>query len=390
MSSTHCRPANEVRRLRAMPGSATVTMVTSTRSMNAPRQPATRGRHLRIGSSFPPSGTPQRSSAGGDLQQPARANRLFSTSASLRWAKPSRWMRLTAAWWTRCRSTGARRSDGSPRCWGCRTRRSRAATAGCARPGVVREVGSIDPMRLGYASWTIRMQCAPDAAATIATALARRPDTVWVHMLSAGTEIGCGMRARTPEERDALLLQRLPRTSRVVSVTAHSLLHLYVGGPVSWPGVICLSEQQAERLRPGPPPADDGEPVVLDDGDQALLAALSLDGRTGHAELAGVTGWSESTVRRRMDRLVASGALFYDLDIPPEALGYQTQARGGGAGRPAGRAATGAALAGHPEVSFAAATTGPANLMASLTCRDAQALYRYLTERVGALEGIGR
>jgi len=255
--------------------------------------------------------------------------------------------------------------------------------------GVVRVVGSIDPMRLGYASWTIRMQCAPDAAATIATALARRPDTVWVHMLSAGTEIGCGMRARTPEERDALLLQRLPRTSRVVSVTAHSLLHLYVGGPVSWPGVICLSEEQAERLRPGPPPADDGEPVVLDDGDQALLAALSLDGRTGHAELAGVTGWSESTVRRRMDRLVASGALFYDLDIPPEALGYQTQARLWMSVRPADLAATGAALAGHPEVSFAAATTGPANLMASLTCRDDQALYRYLTERIGALEGIG-
>jgi DNA-binding Lrp family transcriptional regulator len=129
--------------------------------------------------------------------------------------------------------------------------------------------------------------------------------------------------------------------------------------------------------------------VVLDDGDQALLAALSLDGRTGHAELAGITGWSESTVRRRMDRLVGAGALFYDIDIPPECLGYRCAARLWMSVRPAEPASVGQALARHPEVSFAAATTGPANLMAAVACRDDQALYHYLTERIGALEGVG-
>jgi DNA-binding Lrp family transcriptional regulator len=257
--------------------------------------------------------------------------------------------------------------------------------------GVLRVVGSVDATRLGHTSWAIRMRCAPDAAGPVAAALARRSDTFWVHVLSGGTEIACGTTVRTAQERGALLLQRLPRTGRISSVTAHSLLHLFVGGHVSWPGAaMALSREQVERLRPDPPPAPDEGPVVLDDGDRVLLAALSLDGRTGHAELAGVTGWSESTVRRRMDRLVGGGVLFYDVDIPPEALGYQVEARLWMSVRPAELASVGRALARHTEVSFAAATTGPTNLMAGVVCRDDPALYRYLTERIGALEGVER
>jgi DNA-binding Lrp family transcriptional regulator len=257
--------------------------------------------------------------------------------------------------------------------------------------GVLRVVGGVDRMRLGHTSWAIRLRCAPDVSGPIAVALARRPDTFWVHLLSGGTEIACGTMARTDDERDALLLQRLPRTGRVSSVTAHSLLHLYVGGPATWPGITgALSAGQIERLRPDVPAAPGDEPVVLDDGDQLLLAALSLDGRAGHAELAGVTGWSESTVRRRMERLRACGVLYYDVDIPPAAFGMRTEARLWMSVRPAELASVGHAMAGHPEVSFAAAITGPANLMAAVACRDDQALYRYLTERVGALDGIDR
>ncbi|MFG3113113.1 Lrp/AsnC ligand binding domain-containing protein [Streptomyces sp. NPDC048197] len=55
---------------------------------------------------------------------------------------------------------------------------------------------------------------------------------------------------------------------------------------------------------------------------------------------------------------------------------------------PAELAAAGAALAEHPEVAFAGATTGPNNLFASVLCRDVRALYTYLTTRVAALPGV--
>ncbi|MCO5999633.1 Lrp/AsnC family transcriptional regulator [Actinoallomurus rhizosphaericola] len=253
--------------------------------------------------------------------------------------------------------------------------------------GALRVVGAVDPLRVGLVSWAIRLRATPDAAGAIATALARRPDTYWVHLLSGGTEIACGTMSRTPEERADLLLQKLPRTGRVSSVTAHALLHQFVGGPIGWAGARSLPPEQAERLRPDPPVPGD-EPVALSQADYALLAALSVDGRAGHAELASATGWSQSTVRRRMDQLRRAGVLFYDLDLPAELFGYPVEARLWLSVEPSRLAAAGEALAGHSEVAFAAATTGPTNLLVAVTCRDPRHLYRYLTERVGALEGV--
>ncbi|MEU6716832.1 Lrp/AsnC ligand binding domain-containing protein [Nonomuraea sp. NPDC046802] len=45
-------------------------------------------------------------------------------------------------------------------------------------------------------------------------------------------------------------------------------------------------------------------------------------------------------------------------------------------------------MARHPEVAFAGATTGSANLTAGIVCRDDAAFYRYLTNDLGALPAI--
>jgi DNA-binding Lrp family transcriptional regulator len=253
--------------------------------------------------------------------------------------------------------------------------------------GLLRVVGVVDAARAGYTMWALRVRCTPDAARGVAGALARRSDTNWVHLLSGGTEITCGVHARTAEERDALLLQKLPRTGRVVSVTAHLMLHMFYGGPTGWVGRAALTAEQAERLRPASPDQVD-EPVVLGDADHALLDTLARDGRAGHAELAAVTGWSESTVKRRMDHLRRTGLLYYDVDTPSQALGYHAEARLWMSVRPSELVAVGEALTGHAEVAFASATTGPTNLMAAVTCRDTPSLYGYMTEKIGALEAV--
>src|SRR5436309_13327739 len=90
--------------------------------------------------------------------------------------------------------------------------------------GLLRVVGAANGFLLGYTSWTIRIRCTPDAAGAIAAALARRPDTFWVHVLSGGTEISCNIQARDESERDDLLMDKLPRTGRVLDISAHSLL----------------------------------------------------------------------------------------------------------------------------------------------------------------------
>ncbi|WP_327587225.1 Lrp/AsnC family transcriptional regulator [Nonomuraea sp. NBC_00507] len=256
--------------------------------------------------------------------------------------------------------------------------------------GMLRVVGVVDGRRLGYESWSIRLRCTPDAAVSIAQALARRSDTFWVHLLSGGTEISCGALQRTASERESLLLNKLARTNRVLSVTAHRTLHMFVGGRIGWTALAALTSGQVEHLAAGRvyTRRGDGEPVVLGPGDEALFEALSQDGRAGHADLAAVTGWSESTVRRRMEHLCAAGALFFDMDVLPTLLDYQVEAQLWMSVPPAELDATGRALARHPEVAYAGATTGPNNLMASVVCRDDAAFYRYLTESLGALPAI--
>jgi DNA-binding Lrp family transcriptional regulator len=247
---------------------------------------------------------------------------------------------------------------------------------------LVRLVGAVDASRLGGAQWIIRVHCQPGTAMEVAVALARREDTRWVHLLSGGTEITASLQSWSPEERDDLILQRLQRTAPVVSVTAHSVLHIFSGGPDGFEPLRTLDPDRIAALRPE---FRSGEPVVLTDADRPLMQALSRDGRTPYPALAAATGWSESTVARRIEALRAAGLLYFDVDIVAEALGYHADTRLWVAVPPSHLAQTGAAIAAHPEVAFCAATTGPTNLLVSAVCRDNADLYRYLTERIGAL-----
>ncbi|WP_179836927.1 Lrp/AsnC family transcriptional regulator [Actinomadura citrea] len=249
--------------------------------------------------------------------------------------------------------------------------------------GAIRVVGGVDGARLGYTSWTIRLRTTPDASNALGAALARRPDTFYVHLLSGGTEISCFTQARL-EDGEASLLEKLPRTSKVLAMSAHSLLRGFAL-PSGWAGLAALEEERAARLRYTAAPE---RRAAVDANDHALLETLAADGRTSLADLATTTGWSESTVRRRLDHLRRSGALLIQLEFDPPALGYRAQARLWMSVRPSGLVAVAETLATHPEVSFVGVTTGTTNLMAEVICRDNAHLYRYLTEQVSALDAI--
>ncbi|WP_222193363.1 Lrp/AsnC family transcriptional regulator [Modestobacter italicus] len=250
--------------------------------------------------------------------------------------------------------------------------------------GVVRVLGLATPAAT-EPSWHIRVRVQPAAAGAVAEALARRPEVSWVSITAGGAEITCSTRPRTPRQRDALLLDRLPRTVQVIDLTAFSVLHAYVGGEYEWTGFEDpLTDDQLAALRPAPAPTPTS-PLALDPEDELLFAALATDGRLSYAELAGVTGWSESRVARRVEALRAAGALYFDLEIANELLGHPVSAMLWLGVAPADISHVGESLARQPETGFTAVVTGPVNLMVAVICRDTAHLYRFLTEQVGAL-----
>ena len=244
----------------------------------------------------------------------------------------------------------------------------------------LRVVGAVNGVLFGRTAWTLRLRCTPDVALPLAKALAKRQDISWVHVMSGGAEISC--HAQLPPGEETVLLEKLPR--RVLGISAHSVLHAY-SLPSDWSGLHWLTADQTERLRTDEPRM---ARVQVDDTDKVLLEVLASDGRTPYAELAARTRLSESTVRRRLDLLRHNGVVTYQVDIPAALLGYDTQARLWLTVPPHKLAEVGRRLAEHEETSFVAATTGPTNLVAVVACRDSGELYRYLTERVGALRAI--
>lgn len=256
--------------------------------------------------------------------------------------------------------------------------------------GVLRVVGLPHSLRLGRTDWFIRLRCVPDSALPIARALAGRDDISWVMLTSAGAEITCQASIGSRGQRDALLLGALPRSRQIVQVDALSVLRTFFGGATGWNGrTSTLTTAQTSRLaQPPPPSAPTGTPVVLDTQDEALLAEIRRDGRIPVTDLAAALGCSQPAASRRLDRLISSGAVFFDVEIAPEHLGYQVEALLWVTVAPGRLEDVATAAAQHPHVAMAAATSGATNLLLAVGCRDDADLYDYVAHRLGPIDGV--
>jgi DNA-binding Lrp family transcriptional regulator len=261
-------------------------------------------------------------------------------------------------------------------------------------PGMLRVVGLPDSPRLGRTDWFIRLRCVPDSALPIARALARRDDISWVMLTSAGAEITCQVSVGSRGQRDALLLGTLPRSRQIVQVDALSVLRTFFGGATGWNGrTTALTDAQASRIGPSDggrpaPGAGLAELITLDPQDEILLAEVRRDGRIPVTDLAVALGCSQPAASRRLDRLIGSGALFFDVEIAPEHLGFQVEALLWVTVAPGQLEHVATAAAQHPHVAMAAATSGPTNLLLAAGCRDNGDLYDYVAHHLGPIEGV--
>ena len=248
----------------------------------------------------------------------------------------------------------------------------------------LRVLGLTDPAVVPVTQWLLRVCATPGAAGEIAEALARRADTSWVSLCSGGTEIVATVYG---DGIDALLLEAMPRTRHVLDVQAEQVLHIFYGGagqPYAKHGP--LTAEQVDRLAAHlPTPA--ARAAVVDATDRHLLDLLHDDGRTPIEDLATATGTAPVTVRRRLRELRAGGALQFDVDVDAQVLELSAFTLVRWSVAPLDLDTAGRELAAHPEVAFAAATTGSTNLFASVETGDVADLYRWLTGPAATLPG---
>ncbi|HXS64022.1 MAG TPA: AsnC family transcriptional regulator [Streptosporangiaceae bacterium] len=256
----------------------------------------------------------------------------------------------------------------------------------------LRVLGLPHPQHAHCAEWLIRLTVSPSVSRDVALALSRRADTSWVSLVSGGAEIVAIVQAPiTATSAETLLARDVPRTAGVTGVSAHRLLHLYLGRPAVWRGYAnVLDDHQQKCLRPrwlANPGQPSCEPV-LTGTDVSLLAALREDGRASYADLAAATGRSPATVARRLEFLRASGSLYFEVDMDPAAFGISTRTFLWMEVAPDRLDQVAMRLSGHEETVFVAATTGRSSLVADVLCPDPDALHHFLTRFVGKLDGI--
>ncbi|PJI91105.1 Lrp/AsnC family transcriptional regulator [Luteimicrobium subarcticum] len=257
---------------------------------------------------------------------------------------------------------------------------------------VLRVVGVVNPRRPSGEKWVLRLTASPNTAERVAQSLARRTDTSWVRRMSGGSEICCIM-ATSAASHHSLLLQEIPRAPSISAVSAHRLLHTYLGGPTAWQGhTTALTVAQQDQFREGVTTPNDEPDVEVGacatPADWELLTALQRNGRTSFTDLAAETGLSTSTVTRRLAALQAGGMLSFDVEVEAGVYGITTQALLWMSVAPAHLDETARSLIEGKELAFLASTTGSTNLVALVLCRTPAELHDYLAHGLGALDSI--
>ncbi|ADP82699.1 Lrp/AsnC family transcriptional regulator [Pseudofrankia inefficax] len=261
------------------------------------------------------------------------------------------------------------------------------------RDGFLRIFATVNPKVAGQHPWMVRVRCRPDSAEALAAALARRDDVRWLSLAAAGSELVFSMRSLSAEQRETLLTRRLPRTAHVLDIDAAVVLHIFIGDRSDdWDGLSgCVTAEEAAALTAIselPAARDVSAPVRLEPTDRAIIAALARDGRASYAELAAAAGITEGRITRRLATLLATNTVFIDMDLALRRFGYTAAAHVYLRVTPSVLHETGKTLAALPEVCFAAATSGPHNLVATVLCHDLAELYTFTTSRIGALDGV--
>ncbi|MFI2641122.1 Lrp/AsnC family transcriptional regulator [Streptomyces sp. NPDC018610] len=174
--------------------------------------------------------------------------------------------------------------------------------------------------------------------------------------------------ARDLTALDDLVTRRLGGLAGVRSVRLSVCTEVHREGS-GWL-VHTLNERQRSDLTVGQRRARPRPGIGPYERDRRLLEALGVDARRGHAELARQCGLSETTVRRRLRRMIGNGEVYFRCDLTQRLAGWPVVATFRIAVPGPGAGAAARALAALPETRVCSTVTGADNLLLSVWLRS--------------------
>ncbi len=129
---------------------------------------------------------------------------------------------------------------------------------------------------------------------------------------------------------------------------------------------------------------------ILDDTDRAIIAKLQYDGRTPYTEIASELELSESSVRRRANRLMDDGVLQIVGIAEPQYMGWNAAGMVGVTISPGQIEAAAEQFAAFPEVSYVFMASGGFDLYVDVFCEDLDHFVTFLNERLQMVPGVER
>jgi Lrp/AsnC family transcriptional regulator for asnA, asnC and gidA len=144
-----------------------------------------------------------------------------------------------------------------------------------------------------------------------------------------------------------------------------------------------MTSDSRSRLDGGARPGDD-----ISDLDKRIIEHLQADGRRAFTRIAADLGVSEAAVRARTNRLIERGVIQIVGVTDPLKVGFHQMAMIGVRCQSDRLVAVAEALAAMPEVDYVVITAGTYDLLVETIHEDNEALLRFLTERLRALDGV--
>ncbi|TLS43685.1 Lrp/AsnC family transcriptional regulator [Streptomyces montanus] len=255
----------------------------------------------------------------------------------------------------------------------------------------------IGAMALHGRSTVVGVRCASGQARVAASALARRPDCVFTHVLTGSPD--CVAELLCPREQlPSLVMDELPGLPGMVETyTLPVLRHIrtireWHSGLLTDAEIAALSGRHPSDASASSPSSGDvpssSAGDVLPPGDMAqglsrpdrlLLNALAEDGRCTYEELGRVAGVSEATARRRLGALRREGRVRIRAVIEPALLGLPVEAMLWVRTAPAKAEAVAAALADSIHVRYASFVTGERQILVLAALPSESALHDFVT-----------